>query len=96
MNQEVQSAQPCNNGLLLLCQFVATQQSNYFVSSGWLAMYIMLRFSLNEPATAISDLLGSQVHALPFHATKRSVGFRHSPDCLRKSCSEQCFPCVFH
>ncbi len=67
----------------------------YFVDSGRLAMYIMLQFSLNEPATAITDLFRSGVHALPFHAITSSVRFRHSPDCLHDACLEWCLFCVF-
>ncbi len=58
-------------------------------------MYIMLQFSLNEPATAITDLFGSGVHALPFHAIISSVRFRHSSDCLHDARLEWFFPCVF-
>ena len=58
-------------------------------------MYIMLQFSLNEPATAITDLFGSGVHALPFHAIGSSVRFRHSPDCLHDAHLEWCLSCVF-
>ncbi len=67
----------------------------YLVGSGRLAMYIMLQLSLNEPATAITDLFGSGVHALPFHAIRSSVRFRHSPDCLHDAHLEWCLSCVF-